>query len=111
MGAVDRSRWQECLIPYARVHRCWLARLEGRRAHTALAPLMSIEIEGGDVVVQLGSERYRLKDPQRIVELTSDEGDRGLRIELADRTVFLRFRVAARPEMIGDLLSPQSPNG
>jgi hypothetical protein len=101
MGAIDRSRWQDCLTAYGRRHHGWLARLEGRRASTSLAPLSSIELDGGELVVELGAERYRLKQPERIVELTSDEGDRGLRIELADRTVFLRFRVAAKPEMVG----------
>ena len=112
MGVIDRSRWQDCLTAYGKRHRDWLARLESGGAFTSLAPLLSIELTKADLMIQLGAERYHLKNPQQIVPLRSVAGDRGLRIELVDRTVFLRFRVPAQPEMIGGLLSfAQSPNG
>ena len=74
--------------------------------------MIALELDARELVVQLGSERYRLRDPLRIVELSGERGDRGLRIELVSRSVFLRFRVAAKPEMIGASSPPgQSPKG
>lgn len=101
---MHRSRWQDCLTAYRKRHRDWLGRLECNGSSTPFAPLKSIELSCSELTIQLGAERYHLQCPQRIVALKSVEGDRGLAIELLDRTVFLRFRIEADPEMIGGLI-------
>ena len=101
MHEIERSRWQECLSSYAKQHRDWLARLvrTGGKS-TDFARLVDVASEGSTVMIQLGDERYHLPGASRIHQLREADGDRGLRIDLADRTIFLLFRVAADPETL-----------
>jgi hypothetical protein len=103
MEAAARSRWQDCLNAYARRHKNWLARLERKGApSTPLAPLQWIDTDGSQLVIELGPERHHLALPDRIIELTDDDGDRGLALDYGDRMLMLSFRVSQRPEMIGN---------
>lgn len=115
---VPRVSWEDFLDGFSRQHRAWLTRVEQRRpdghveAATAERPLEEVtpERREGDVAaIRVGFGEPGTRDAAVVIdapvavrlEQTPDGADCGLEIEdAAGRRTRLKFRAAARPDLL-----------